>query len=226
VDQLAEKDKFSQDEAIFSVLRKYIRDTKKVRFEGDGYSQAWVEEAARRGESTNKNTAEALKVKISDKVVSLFEAMQVMNRVEMEARHEVELIDCIKHIQIESRVIGDLARNHIIPTAIQYQNVLVKNVRGLKEIYGDQYKKYAKEQLYILEAVSVHIEEINANITKMIEKRKYADKIEDLEKRSRIYCDEIRPFFDSIRYHCDKLEMLIDDQLWPLAKYRELLFTH
>src|SRR5690625_302315 len=212
VDQLIEKDKFSQDEAIFSVLRKYIRDTKKVRFEGDGYSQAWVEEAARRGLSNNKNTPEALKVKVSDKVVSLFEEMQVMNRVEMEARHEVELIDYIKHIQIESRVIGDLARNHIIPTAIQYQNVLVKNVRGLKEIYGDQYKKYAKEQLYILEAVSVHIEEINSNITDMITMRKKAYTVENTEERAQMYCDEVRPFFDKIRSDCDQLEMLIDDQ--------------
>jgi len=152
--------------------------------------------------------------------------MQVMNRVEMEARHEVELIDYIKHIQIESRVIGDLARNHIIPTAIQYQNVLVKNVRGLKEIYGDQYKKYAKEQLYILEAVSVHIEEINSNITDMITMRKKAYTVENTEERAQMYCDEVRPFFDKIRSDCDQLEMLIDDQLWPLTKYRELLFTH
>ena len=226
VDQLIESSKLNKEEAILSVLRKYISASKKIRFEGDGYSKEWIKEAEKRGLSNHKNTPEALKVKISDKVMNLFEKLGVMNSTEMKARYEIELADYIMHIQIEARVVGDLARNHIIPTAIQYQNVLVKNVQGLKDIYGDNYKKYAKEQLYILEAVSLHIEEINANITKMIEKRKYADKIEDLEKRSRIYCDEIRPFFDSIRYHCDKLEMLIDDQLWPLAKYRELLFTH
>lgn len=226
VDQLIEKDKFSKDEAIFIVLRKYIKDTKKVRFEGDGYSQEWVEEAAKRGLSNNENTPEALKVKISENVVSLFEEMEVMNRVEMEARHEVELIDYIKNIQIESRVVGDIARNHIIPTAIEYQNVLVKNVRGLKDIYGDQYKKYAKEQLYILEAVFLHIEEINSNITEMIAMRKKAFEIKDTAERALMYCDQVRPFFDSIRTHCDKLEMLVDDQLWPLTKYRELLFTH
>src|SRR5699024_3616954 len=132
----------------------------------------------------------------------------------------------VMHVQIEARVIGDIARNHIIPTAIQYQNILVRNVKGLKEIYGKEYKKYAGEQLYILEAVSKHIKEINSGITTMIDTRKKAHKVEDLEQRAYLYCHDVRPFFDTIRYHCDKLEMLVDDDLWPLAKYREMLFTH
>src|SRR5690625_661446 len=221
VDELIEKQNIPQQEAIFSVLRQYIKDTKRVRFEGDGYSQEWVEEAAKRGLSNNKHTPEALKVKVSEKVIRLFEEMKVMNQVEIYARHEIELIDYIKKVQIEARVVGDLSRNHIITTAIQYQNVLVKNVRGLKEIYEEDYKKYAKEQLFILEAVSLHIEEINSNITKMIQVRKEADKIENIEDCAQIYCDEIRPFFDKIRKHCDTLEMLVDDQLWPLSKYRD-----
>lgn len=226
VDQLMREEKIEKEAAILSILQEYIKESKNVLFEGDGYSQEWVEEAARRGLSNNKNTPEALKVKISDKVISLFENLGVMNQKEMKARHEIELADYIMRVQIEARVVGDLARNHIIPTAIQYQNVLVKNVQGLKEIYGDKYTEYAKEQLYILEAVSLHIEEINANITQMIDTRKKANKIETLEEKANMYCHEIRPFFDEIRYHCDKLEVLIDDELWPLTKYRELLFTH
>lgn len=215
-----------KNEAILHVLRDYIKKSKKIRFEGDGYSQAWKEEAERRGLSNNINTPEALKVKIKEETINLFEKLGVMNRTEVEARYEIELEDYVMHVQIEARVIGDIARNHIIPTAIEYQNVLVRNVRGLKEIYGKNYKKYAKEQLYLLEAVSVHIEEINSGITKMIDTRKKANRIEDVVQRAHVYCHEVKPFFATIRYHCDQLEMLIDDQLWPLAKYREMLFTH
>lgn len=226
VDGLMRNSKMKKDSAIFNVLRDYIKKSKKIRFEGDGYSKAWEEEAEKRGLSNNRETPEALKVKISKPVIELFEGLKVMNERELRARYEVELSDYVKHVQIEARVIGDIARNHIIPTAIQYQNVLVKNVKGLKEIYGKDYKKYAGEQLYILEAVSKHIKEINAGITEMIDTRKKTNKLADLEQRALIYCHEVRPFFKTIRYHCDKLEMLTDDKLWPMTKYRELLFTH
>src|SRR5699024_428726 len=122
VDQLIQNSKLDKNEAIFSVLRQYITDTKKVRFEGDGYSKEWIEEAEKRGLSNHSNTPEALKVKVSEKVISLFERLGVMDSTEMEARHEIELADYIMRVQIEARVVGDLARNHIIPTAIQYQN--------------------------------------------------------------------------------------------------------
>ncbi len=226
VDELINTKKLSKNQAILAILKEYIRDTKKIRFEGDGYSKEWIKEAQKRGLSNNKNTPKALKVKVSDRTISLFEELKVMNRREIKARHEIELAAYINFVQIEAKVVGDLARNHIIPTAIEYQNVLVKNVKGLKDIYAENYKKYAKEQLYILEAVSLHIEEINSDITKMINTRKKADEIKDLEKCAQMYCDKIRPFFESIRNHCDELEMLVDDQLWPLTKYRELLFTH
>ncbi len=226
VDRLIKGEKIPKEEAIFKVLREYIKKSKKIRFEGDGYSDNWREEAVKRGLSNHANTPDALKIRVAQKTIDLFEDLGVLNKVEIMARHEVELAEYVMHIQIEARVIGDLARNHIIPTAIQYQNILIRNVRGLKEIYGKEYKKYAKEQLYILEAVSLHIEEINAAITKMIDTRKKANKIEDMEERAHMYCNEVKPFFDPIRYHCDKLEMLIDDQRWPLTKYRELLFTH
>lgn len=226
VDALVKTKKLKKDSAIFNVLREYIKKSKKIRFEGDGYSKAWEEEAQKRGLSNNKNTPAALKAKISKEAMSLYEEMKVMNKTEIKARYDIELADYIKLVQIEARVLGDLARNHIIPTAIQYQNILIKNVKGLKDIYEKDYKKYAGEQLYILEAVSRHIEEINSGITKMIDTRKKANIIESLEQKADIYCFEVRPFFKSIRYHCDKLEMLIDDELWPLPKYRELLFTH
>lgn len=226
VDTLIQEKSMKKDEAIFNIIRDYIKKSRRIRFEGDGYSDEWEKEAERRGLSNNENTPEALKVKISDQAIDLFEGLNVMNRTEIQARHEIELADYIMHLQIEARVIGDIARNHIIPTAIQYQNVLVKNVRGLKEIYDKDYKKYAGEQLYILEKVSKHIEEINAGITQMIDTRKKAQKVDGLEQRAHLFCHEVKPFFETIRYHCDQLEMLIDDQLWPMTKYREMLFIH
>lgn len=226
VDGLIKDKSMKKDDAIFNVLRDYIKKSKQIRFEGDGYSDSWREEAENRQLSNHAKTPEALKAKIAPKYLELFQKVGVMNETEARARYDVELTDYVKHIQIEARVLGDIARNHIIPTAIRYQNILIKNVKGLKTIYETDYKKYAGEQLYILEAISNHIEEINSGITKMIDTRKKANKVEDIEKRAVIYCEEVLPYFDTIRYHCDKLEMLVDDQLWPLAKYRELLFTH
>ncbi|GHA28057.1 glutamine synthetase [Salinimicrobium marinum] len=225
VDELIKNDKMKKDDAIFNVLREYIKKSRDIRFEGDGYGEAWEKEAEKRGLSNNKTTPQALKAKISDKTISLFEELAVMNRVEIEARHEIELEEYAMHIQIESRILGDIARNHVIPTAIRYQNILIKNVRGLKDIYGDNFKTYSKEQLQIIEDISLHIEKINSGITDMIEARKVANKLEDAEKRAFAYCDDVKPYFDTIRYHCDKLELLIDDEIWPLTKYRELLFT-
>lgn len=225
VDKLIKEKTMKKDDAIFNVLREYIKKSKKIRFEGDGYGEAWEKEAKKRGLSNHSNTPEALKAQISEQTIALFKDTKVMNKTEIEARHEIELADYSMHIQIEGRVLGDIARNHIIPTAIHYQNVLIKNVKGLKKIYGKDYKDYAAEQLYILEAVSRHIKEINSGITAMIDARKKVNKFEDLEKRAHDYCHKVKPYFEEIRYHCDKLEMLVDDQLWPMTKYREMLFT-
>lgn len=225
VDALIKGKKMKKDDAIFNVLRDYIKKSKKIRFEGDGYGEAWEKEAAKRGLSNNKTTPQALKAKRAEKNIALFEELGVMNRVEMEARHEIELEEYSMRVQIESRILGDMARNHIIPTSIKYQNVLIKNVRGLKEIYGEDFKKHSREQLEIIEDISLHIEKINSGITQMIEARKRANKLDDAEKRAFAYCDDVRPYFEDIRYHCDKLELLVDDELWPLTKYRELLFT-
>ncbi|PKV52543.1 glutamine synthetase [Aquimarina sp. MAR_2010_214] len=225
VDALIDKKELKKDEAIFNVLREYIKQSKNILFEGNGYGQEWEKEAKKRGLSNNKTTPEALKAKVSKKNLELFEEMGVMNKVEAEARYEIEVEEYVLRIQIEGRVLGDIARNHVIPTAIRYQNMLINNVSGLKELYGKDFKKYAKEQMEIIEEISGHIGKINTKVNEMTEARKKANKLEDLEKKASSYCDKVKPLFDEIRYSCDKLELLVDDELWPLTKYRELLFT-
>ena len=225
VDTLINKKDLKKDEAIFNVLREYIKDTKAILFEGNGYGKPWEIEAKKRGLSHNKTTPEALKAKITKQTFDLFEEKNVMSKVETQARYEIEMEAYSKHIQIEGRVLGDIARNHIVPTAIKYQNVLIKNVRGLKDIFEDKYKAVSKEQISLIEEISNHIAGINSNVTKMVNERRKANIIEDIEKKAIAYSIKVRPLFDDIRYHCDKLELLIDDELWPLTKYRELLFT-
>lgn len=224
VDELIDKKSLKKDEAIFNILREYIKDSKKIRFEGDGYGISWEKEAKKRGLSNNKTTPEALKVKISKQVFDLFEEMDVMNRIELEARFEIDVEEYTKRLQIESRVLGDIARNHVVPTAINYQNTLLENTKNLKEIFGEEYKKIAKEQIELIMTISNHITEINALTLKMIDERKKANQLEGL-KSAEAYCNKVKPFFDEIRYHCDKLETMVDDNIWPLTKYRELLFT-
>jgi glutamine synthetase len=225
VDVLIEKKDLKKDEAIFNVLREYIKKSKNVLFEGNGYGEAWEKEAKKRKLSNNKTTPDALKIKIADKSIQLFEEMKVMSKVEAEARYEIEIEEYTMHIQIESRTLGDLAGNHIVPTAIKYQNSLIKNVKGLKEIFGKDYKKHAEEQLKLITKISEHIEGLHAKIDDMLDERKKANKIEDIEKKAAAYCNKVKPYFDAIRYHCDKLELMVDDELWPLTKYREILFT-
>jgi len=225
VDGLIAGKKMKKDDAIFNVLREYIKDSKRIRFEGDGYGQAWEDEAAKRGLSNNKTTPVALKAKVSKEAIALYEELGIMSRVEIEARHEIEIEEYAMRIQIEGRLLGDIARNHVIPTAVRYQNILIENVQGLKDIYGAGFKKVAAEQMSLIEQISNHIESINKGITQMIEARKKANAMDDAEACAMAYCDQVKPLFDDIRYHCDKLELLVDDELWPLVKYRELLFT-
>ena len=147
-----------------------------------------------------------------------------MNHIEAEARYEIELEEYTKKIQIEGRVLGDISRNHVIPTAIKYQNTLIENVKGLKEIFGEEYKVVGKEQIAIIREISEHISEINSKVEEMIEERKAANGLHG-QAAAEAYCDKVKPYFELIRYHCDKLELIVDDELWTLAKYRELLFT-
>ncbi|NJX15656.1 glutamine synthetase III [Tamlana crocina] len=225
VDVLIDKKGLKKDEAVFNVLREYIKSTKAILFEGNGYGKEWEDEAKKRGLSNNKTTPEALKAKVSKQTIALFEEMGVMSKIETEARYEIEIESYIKHVQIESRVLGDIARNHIVPTAVKYQNVLIENVKGLKEIFDENFTSVSKEQIKLIEEISNHIEGINANVTKMIDERREANAIENIEERAMAYCNQVKALFEKIRYHCDKLELLVDDELWPLTKYRELLFT-
>ena len=225
VDALINDKKLKKDEAIFNVLREYIKSTKSILFEGDGYSPEWEIEAVRRGLSNSKTTPIALKAKIDPRIIALYSEMNIMNPVEVEARYEIEIEEYTKKIQIEARVLGDIARNHIIPTAIKYQNTLIENVRGLKEIFGDDFEETAKEQIVLIKQISKRIEGINRNVAEMIAMRKAANLLEDAQEMAEMYCDKVIPFFDQIRRHCDKLELLVDDEIWPMTKYRELLFT-
>ena len=224
VDALIDTKGLKKDEAVFNILREYIKESRAIRFDGDSYGETWEKEAKKRGLSNNKTTPEALKVKITKRAIDLFEEMDVMNKIELEARYEIELELYTKRVQIESRVLGDIARNHIVPTAIIYQNTLLENTKNIKEIFGDDFKNIAKEQIELIMVISNHITEINSLVNKMIDERKKANKLSGL-KSAEYYCQKVQPFFEQIRYHCDKLETMVDDNLWPLTKYRELLFT-
>lgn len=224
VDLLIETKDLKKDEAIFNTLREYIKGTKAILFEGDGYSDAWEKEAKKRGLSNHKTTPEALKAKVSKKAFDLFAELGVMNHVEVESRYEIELEEYVKKIQIEGRVLGDIARNHVIPTAIKYQNTLIENVKGLKDIFEKDFAKIAKEQIELIKEISEHIAGINHNIDEMIEQRKIANNLDNTEKMAEVYCNKVKPYFEVIREHCDKLELLVDNGIWPLTKYRELFF--
>ncbi len=224
VDLLIDKKNLKKDEAVFNVLREYIKSSKRIRFDGDGYSEEWEAEAARRKLSNNKNTPQALEVLTSKESLELFANTQVMSEVEIVARKEVELETYILQTQIEGRVFNELIYNFIIPGAIQYQNVLIENVNGLKEIYGAAYNKYAEGILSVIEQISEHLIVIKKKTDEMREARKRANSLQDIKKKAFAYCDNVKPYFEEIRYHCDKLEQLVEDDSWPLAKYRELLF--
>ncbi|MCH7409311.1 glutamine synthetase III [Belliella sp. DSM 111904] len=206
--------------AIVNVLRKYIKDSKKVRFEGDGYSEEWEKEAEKRGLSNLKSTPFALDTYSDKKVIEIFQKHNVLSHVELHARHEIMLENYIKKVQIESRVMGDLALNHIIPTAILYQNKLIENANGLKGLGLDN-----TAAIETIKEVSKHLESLKSNVNQMIDARKKLNKEDDIVKRAKGYSTDVKDaFFDKIRYAVDKLELLVDDESWPLVKYREMLF--
>jgi glutamine synthetase len=225
VDEQMEKG-VDKDEAIFRIIRKYIRESKSVLFEGNGYSEEWVVEAEKRGLANLKTTTEALEHYISDKTVKLFADNNIFAKHELHARYEIRMENYAKVLQIESRVLGDLAGNHILPTAIKYQNVLIRNVKGLKEILSEeQFKIQSELQIYTIGKISEHIIGIKTLVADMIGERKIANSIEDPAERARTYAIKVKPLLEEIRYHIDKLEILIDDEMWTLPKYREMLFV-
>ena len=224
VDALIDKKSLKKDEAIFNILREYIKTSKKIRFEGDGYSEEWEKEAKRRKLSNNKSTPQALQVLTSKESLDLLKSMNVMSEVEVRARQEVELEAYILHLQIEGRMYNEIAYNYVIPAAITYQNMLIKNVMGLKDIYGAAHKSFTEGQLSIIENIAENVSALKKKTDAMTEARKSANALKDVNKKAFAYCDNVRPYFEEIRNHSDKLERMIDDQLWPLTKYRELLF--
>ena len=222
VDALIEKgDK--KEIAIMHVLREYVVSSEKVLFEGDGYSDEWHHEAERRGLPNVRTTPLALDAMVTDKAKHLYEVNGVYTHIELEARHEIELEKYIKRVQIEARIMGELATSHVLPPAIKYQNILIQNIKGLKEV-GLPVSAYTNQQA-ILEKISEHISKVSELVGKMIEARKIANNITDTRTKAIAYNSQVKePFFDEIRYHVDKLELLVDDKEWVLSKYRELLF--
>jgi glutamine synthetase len=225
VDHLIKK-KVKKDEAIFQVLRQYIIDSKPIRFEGNSYSEEWKEEAKRRGLSNITNVPEALDIYNTKQSVKLFTDLGIMTAREIEARTNVRLDTYIKKVQIESRVLADLALNHIIPTAIKYQTSLLENVNGLKKLYSEkEYEELAGERIEMIKVISSHIDNIKVKVHAMTEARKAANKIENEREKATQYSIIIFNYLEDIRNHIDHLELIVEDEIWPLPKYRELLFT-
>ena len=222
VDALIEKGE-KKEIAIMHVIREYIVKSEKVLFEGDGYSEAWEKEAAKRGLPNVKTTPLALDAMVTKKAMSLFEDNGIYSHQELEARHEIELEKYIKKVQIESRIMAELATSQVLPAAIRYQNTLASNVKGLKEA-GLSEKSY-KKQPEILEKISTHIAKISDAVEKMTEARKACNNLENTREKAIGYQSKVKDaFFDEIRYQVDKLELLVDDNEWSLPKYREMLF--
>ncbi|HRJ36782.1 MAG TPA: glutamine synthetase III, partial [Flavobacteriales bacterium] len=214
-----------KDEAILQTLRKYIVESKKIRFEGNGYGDEWVKEAEKRGLSNLKDTPRALDVWERKEVAKLFEEEGVLTAREIEARHEIELDQYTLKIQIESRLVGDIALTRIVPAGVKYQNILLENLSKQQQVLGAAGKKTTEGLQTLVSDISNHINTIIIKVDEMIEERKKANNISDSKKRAIAYCEKVKPYFDEIRYHADKLEIIVDDELWSLPKFRELLFT-
>jgi len=221
VDKLIKKGE-KKDIALLIVIKKYIKESKNIRFEGNGYSEEWEKLAEQRGLNNIKTTPKALDAFLSDKSQNLFAETGVFSKRESHARHEILLESFYKKLQIEARVIGELGMNVIIPSAIAYQTNLIANAKGLKDLGLD--KDNYKAQLEIITKIAEHVNAIKSNIEEMVEARKKANTIDDIREKAIDYDEKVKPFFQPIRYHVDKLEQLVDDSLWPLPKFRELLF--
>ncbi len=226
VDTLIYKDGLKKDEAIFNILREYIKQSKNIMFEGDGYSDDWAEEAKKRGLNNLKTTPEALERELDPKFVALYEDLGIYTHREIEARNEVKLEKYASVIAIEATVLADIARNHIIPCALNYQNRLIENVKGLKEIFGDtEFKNFAKEQMNMISQISDYVSVLKVESENLLNAISEAKGKSSSQEVAFAFRDEVLPYFDVLRSASDALEMLVDDELWPLTKYRELLFT-
>ena len=224
VDALIEKGD-STVSAILDVLREDIKECKAIRFSGNGYSEEWKKEAKERGLDCETSCPLIFDRYLDDATVQMFESMNVMNLHELKARNEIKWETYYKKLQIEARVLGDLCLNHIIPVATKYQSALVDNVYKIQQTFpADRAKELCAYNVDLIEKINKHLNFIAENVDLMVEERKKANKIESEREKAIIYHDKIEPFFDNIRYHIDKLELIVEDETWPLPKYRELLF--
>ncbi|MEO7080209.1 MAG: glutamine synthetase type III, partial [Flavobacteriales bacterium] len=215
-----------KDEAILRTIRDLIVHSKNIRFEGNGYGDEWKAEAKRRGLQNIEDTPRALDAWNEKSTKKLFNDMGVLTERELNARHEIELHSYTLKIQIESRVCADMATNHVLPAAVHYQNRLIQNVRGLLDVLGkEEGEKSSRVQLELIRKISTHMEQLRSLSVAMTNARKAANILQDEREKAIAYCDTVKPFLDKIRYHSNKLELLVDDELWPLPKMRELLFT-
>ena len=223
VDELMAKGE-EKSQAVMSIIRKFTLESRDIMFEGNGYSKEWEEEAGRRGLRAVRNVPEAYEVYHEKETVDLFAGLGVLTPDEVEARFEVLNETYVKKLQIEARVIGDICLNHVIPAAVKYQNLLIENVRGVKEIFGDEYKTLCSSEFATLKKISSYINDISRDVEELVESRKRANRIADIAQRAKVYSKEVKAYMDKVRYSADHLEMIVDDEMWPLPKYRELLF--
>ena len=213
-----------KSKAIMDIIRKFTLESKDIMFEGNGYSKEWEEESRRRGLRAVLNVPDAYDVYHEKETIDLFAETKVLNRNEVEARYEVLNETYVKKLQIEARVIGDICLNHVLPAAVKYQNILIENVKGVKEIFGDEYKELCQSEFSTLKKISSYINAITRDVEELVEARKKANRIADIAQRAKVYSREVKSWMDKVRNSADNLEMLVDDEMWPLPKYRELLF--
>ena len=210
--------------AVMEVVRKFVTEARDIMFEGNGYSREWQDEAASRGLRAVKNVPEAYEVYHEPQTVELFAKLGVLAPNEVEARFEILNETYVKKLQIEARILGDICLNHVIPAAVRYQNVLIENVKGMKDIFGDAYLGYCSAEVETLKKISAYINNVSMDVDELVEARKVANRVEDIAQRAKMYSHKVKDMMDQVRLSADNLEMLIDDEVWPLPKYRELLF--
>lgn len=216
----------SKEVAIYEVLKAYIKTSKPIRFDGNGYSDAWKAEAARRGLDCENSVPLQYDAYLRPETIELFTSMGVLSRKELEARNEVKWEVYIKKVQIEARVLGDLSLNHIIPVAVHYQSMLLDNIAKLKQTFGEEadFGDMTEEPRRLVRKIAAHICAVTKKVDEMVEARKRANRLADMRERAIAYHDTVAPYLDEIRDHIDDLELMVDNQMWPLPKYRELLF--
>jgi len=210
--------------AVMAVVRRFITESRDIMFEGNGYSKEWEVESEARGLKAVKNVTEAYEVYHEPQTVELFDRLGVLAPNEVEARFEILNETYVKKLQIEARILGDMCLNHVIPAAVKYQNILIENVKGMKDIFGDSFMEYCASEVETLKKISLYINGVSADVESLVEARKKANRIEDIAERAKVYSHEVKDMMDKVRLSADNLEMLIDDEMWPLPKYRELLF--